>query len=97
MADRRDGVAATTESRADIVRAYLESLSEHRPSDAEEAVALTALEKLRGFEEALRTIAQVPSRRTLLMNAEVKAMYALALRALEGSWGDPYEEAMLGD
>ena len=43
--------------QADIVRAYIVGLTEHRPSDVEEAVALTALEQLRrerdDFEQRL--------------------------------------------
>lgn len=43
--------------QADIVRAYIAGLTEHRPSDVEEAVALTALEQLRrerdDFEQRL--------------------------------------------
>lgn len=48
-----------------------------------------------GYREAFRAIQEVPSKRTLMLHAEARAMYELALRAVEGSWGEPYEEAMI--
>ncbi|HEX5370042.1 MAG TPA: hypothetical protein VFY10_11555 [Dehalococcoidia bacterium] len=39
--------------------------------------------EIRGLREALAAIVAVPSRETLLLNAEARAMYEYAKRALE--------------
>jgi BMFP domain-containing protein YqiC len=51
--------------------------------------------RLRAAEEALREIKDAPSAYDVQTNALAKAMAVIALRALEGSWGEPYERAAL--
>ena len=45
--------------------------------------AQTLAGAVRGFEMALRAIMEVPSEHTLLLNAEARAMYEIARRAIE--------------
>lgn len=59
----------------------ISDLIEHADRLAEGQVVRNA--EIKGLREALAAIAEVPSERALLLNAEARAMYEIAKRALE--------------
>jgi hypothetical protein len=58
-------------------------------------VVLNATTREEQYQAALEQIRDLPTEHDLLTNAEVRYLREIAVRALEGSWGKPYEESIL--